>query len=246
MRIRSSALNGVAALFALAIGGLAYPGVAGAVTYVQTSDHCSGAAGCGIVAGNTIDVTQAGGLTTITVSLAPNWAFVSTGTSGSGGSLTFGFASPLVGALVTNTSGNGWSSTDGQFSVLNGTVTNPSTVSTSLLQAPAANGNTFSFTNGMAIDCNSSGGSSQCSTPSGPDLSFTINTAVALAADTTGGFFFWADVINNNRAGGPTGLIDFSLSQVPLPGALPLFATGLAGLVLLGRRKKKQAAASAA
>ncbi len=38
-----------------------------------------------------------------------------------------------------------------------------------------------------------------------------------------------------------------TVSAVPLPGALPLFATGIAGLVLLGRRKmKKQAAASAA
>jgi len=32
---------------------------------------------------------------------------------------------------------------------------------------------------------------------------------------------------------------------VPLPGALPLFLTGLAGLFLVGRRRKKQAALAA-
>jgi hypothetical protein len=37
-----------------------------------------------------------------------------------------------------------------------------------------------------------------------------------------------------------------TVSAVPLPGALTLFATGLAGLVLVGRRRKKQAAAFAA
>jgi hypothetical protein len=34
-----------------------------------------------------------------------------------------------------------------------------------------------------------------------------------------------------------------TVSQVPLPGALPLFATGLAGLGLLGWRRKRKAAA---
>jgi hypothetical protein len=39
-----------------------------------------------------------------------------------------------------------------------------------------------------------------------------------------------------------TGFVNGSLSAVPLPGALPLFATGLAGLGLLGWRKKKKPA----
>jgi hypothetical protein len=37
-----------------------------------------------------------------------------------------------------------------------------------------------------------------------------------------------------------------TVSSVPLPGALPLFATGLAGLGLLGWRRKKKAAAGSA
>ena len=233
-------------LFALCVGALAWPGAAGAVTYVQSSDHCSGA-GCGIVAGNTIDVTQSGGVTTFTVNLAPNWAFVTTGTSGSGGSLNFGFGSALGPLTIVNTSSNGWNLTDGQFSVQGGTPNNGSatdTVSTALIQAPAANGNTFSFTNGIAITCNSSGGSSQCGNNAGVDLSFTISTTAALVGDATAGAFFWADIINNNRTGAPTGLIDFGLatSPVPLPPAALLFGTALAGLGILGRRRRKAVA----
>ena len=39
---------------------------------------------------------------------------------------------------------------------------------------------------------------------------------------------------------------DFSVSQTPLPGALPLLATGLAAMGLLGWRRKKKATALAA
>jgi len=233
-------------LFALGIGVLAWPNVAGAVTFAQTSDHCSiptgGTQTCGIIAGNHIDVTQSGGVTTFSVTLANNWAFVNTGANGGGGSLTFGFVSPLVNAVVTNTSGNGWNTANGSFFVQGGAPNNGSamsTVSTALLQAPDGVGNTFNFVNGIAITCMTSGSSNACATP----LTFTINTLVALATDTSGGAFFWADVINNNRAGAPTGLIDFG--QVPLPAALPLFATGLGALGLLGWRRKKKAAALA-
>jgi hypothetical protein len=131
-------------------------------------------------------VTQSGSLTTITVNLAPGWAFVTTGTSGSGASLNFGFGSALGPLTIINTSSNGWNLTDAQFSVLGGTPNNGSatdTVSTALHQAPANNGNTFSFTNGISIACNSSGGSSQCGNNAGVDLSFTISTAAALVGD---------------------------------------------------------------
>jgi hypothetical protein len=39
--------------------------------------------------------------------------------------------------------------------------------------------------------------------------------------------------------------IDVSVSPVPIPGALPLFASGILGLVVLGRKRKKQKLESA-
>ena len=227
----------VSVLFALCAAAFALPSVASADTFVQTSDHCSNA--CGITAGNFITVTQnaQAGTTTFSVTLAPGWAFVNTGASGSGGALNFGFGSALGPLTITNTSSNGWNTTTGgQFNVIGGTPNNGAvdTVSTALVQAPAANGNTFKFTNGIAISCNSSGGSTSCSTP----LTFTINTLAALVPDSSGGSIFWADVINNNRTGGPTGLIDFTLQAVPLPPAALLFGSALVGLGILGRRRK--------
>ena len=245
-------------LFALCVGMLAWPGLASADTYVQTSDHCSTPmgntqTGCGnIGAANSITVTQnaQAGTTTFVVNLAPGWAFVDTGANGGGASLNFGFASPLTNATIVNTSANGWNATAGQFQVQGGTPNNGSatdTVSTALIQAPAANGNTFAFTNGIAILCNTTGGSSQCGNNAGVDLSFTISTTAALVGDATAGAFFWADVINNNRTGGPTGNIDFGLatSPVPLPPAALLFGTALVGLGVLGRRRRKEGVAQA-
>ena len=53
-------------------------------------------------------MTQSGGLTTFIVKLATDWVFVNTGASGSGGSLNFGFGSPLAALSIINTSSNGW------------------------------------------------------------------------------------------------------------------------------------------
>jgi hypothetical protein len=39
--------------------------------------------------------------------------------------------------------------------------------------------------------------------------------------------------------------VTFNVSAVPLPGALPLFATGLGALGLLGWRRKKKVQAAA-
>jgi hypothetical protein len=100
-----------------------------------------------------------------------------------------------------------------------------------------ANGK-FNFANGFGILCNGNGASGLC----GGTLTFDVNVSLAtFLADlaTSGGSTFFADVINNNRAGGPTGIIDFS-QVVPLPPAALLFGTALVGLGILGRRRKNE------
>jgi hypothetical protein len=97
--------------------------------------------------------------------------------------------------------------------------------------------------------------SSQCnggSTPNINDLHFAVTNATiaALAIANSLGNIFVADILcGQTGCTGLTGPVDVNTggtSAVPLPGALPLFASGIAGLVLLGRRKKKQVAAMAA
>ena len=62
---------------------------------------------------------------------------------------------------------------------------------------------------------------------------------------------FFAFFAVGSSGGGPGGASDLLLTQmtanvsaIPIPGALPLFATGLAGLGLLGWRRKKKATAA--
>ncbi len=86
----------------------------------------------------------------------------------------------------------------------------------------------------------------------GSILSFLITgaglTLTSFLAGTDGAIFA-ADVINHNRTvtvdgvtGPPTGIIDFTLSTnpVPLPSAVWLFGTALAGLGFLSRRRRNQ------
>ena len=80
--------------------------------------------------------------------------------------------------------------------------------------------------------------------PHNPFLNQTAMFAISLAgitADTTitGAIFSFGTTSGVNVAGVP------STSPVPLPGALPLFATGLAGLGLMKWRKKRKVQAAA-
>ena len=228
--------------FALAIGALVWPSMAGAVTFVQTSDDCSADAKCGITANNKIDVTADGSLTRISVSLASGWAFVNTGAQGTGGALTFGLTVPTNLTFTTVSGGTPaqWTATAGGFQVQGGSGVLPTSSQTASSALADASGK-FSFTNGFAILCNSNGASPGCGSTLTFDINLTLATFLAELATSNGSPFF-ADVINNNRAGGPTGIIDFTLQQVPLPPAALLFGTALAGLGILGRRRRKEAA----
>jgi hypothetical protein len=64
--------------------------------------------------------------------------------------------------------------------------------------------------------------------------SFSAQTAGAVA--TTNGGTTWLPLSENQAFT----LSNVPVSNVPLPAALPLFATGLAGLGLLGRRRKRK------
>jgi hypothetical protein len=74
------------------------------------------------------------------------------------------------------------------------------------------------------------------------DLKITgTGTATLTGFDPTPAF--WA-LTAQQPSGGGAPVFSFSATListvVPLPGALPLFATGLLGLVMLGRRRMKQ------
>lgn len=76
-------------------------------------------------------------------------------------------------------------------------------------------------------------------TPIGPALSGPGMLSLALTEAT-----YRLRVFGEALAGG--GAYQFTLSAVPLPPALILFGTALAGLTLLGRRRRKQTAESLA
>ena len=165
--IPSSALYGALGL-ALAIAAIASP--ANAVTYVQTSDDCTG--GCGISSLNTIAVTAGPGNTTdFKLSLASGFGIVNTGASGSGGGFNFGMTSTetLTFTAVTPVAfaANGIEVQGG--SPATGAT---STASSAAISAPGK----FSFAHGFALnELQGSGGSH----PFFGTLEFTVNKDLA-------------------------------------------------------------------
>ncbi len=183
----------------------------------------------------------------IVTNLLNNWNFVSTGASGNAGSFAFGLSSNLNLSFGANTPAN-WGPTAfpaGSFTwqpINSGTLaaaTDPVAVN-----ALATSGSgKFSFTDGYGLQLNVQGSGSTLNIHS---LDFTITgaglTLASLVSNQLAGGdpgVFFLDVINNNRAGGPTGEINFTLSQVPLPPAALLFGSALVGLGILGRRRRK-------
>jgi hypothetical protein len=210
------------------------------LVFNQTSDHCSG--GCGTDAANkvTVSETAVAGKFDIQVQLGTNWQFMGNFDS------TFAFALPGITALtfgavtltnnppVAGTVNNqfwstAWAPNGGFTSASNGATT--FNASAAVLGPPPDDLNFSGF--GMAWN----NGSGQ-SKADGSFIDFTIsNAALTLASflNTT----FFADVFSGKT--GLTGLIDFSNpTLVPLPPALLLFGTALAGIGVLARRRSKK------
>ena len=73
---------------------------------------------------------------------------------------------------------------------------------------------------------------------------FIVDFIAGGGSSTTIGFVNGDPIGDNSNGLDNVVLTDLSSTVVPLPGALPLFATGLAGLGLLGWRRKKRAIAA--
>jgi len=221
MRIQSGDVMPSVKLFAAAsaVAALAFvstPSVSHAITFNLTSDHCTG--GCGTPPFGTVDVTQVGANVDFVVTLAAGYQYAQTG-SADGQIFKFNGTGVALGDIMVGAHVPALAAATGAF---NGDGT----------------GN-FTF----GINCPSCGNG-----PTGFGGAISFIVAMATIADVTGlnnlGNIFVADVLAPN---GNTGPVDVTgVAPIPLPGALPLFATGLAGLLVLGRRRMKQDAASAA
>jgi hypothetical protein len=257
--------------FAAGIGLLAVtaPSNAATYTFAQTSDHSTD----GVLGGagpydvnNFISVTAgASGGTQISLFLDPTWSgLISTGASPT----SFAFGLSGVSSLnFTAGTPSTFSTATGGVQVFNTAA--PANPQTGVLPTTITANGKFSFANdGFGITENSNGGS----TPLAPNattglvLQFTLTnislsdfiaalqfsvpapgntfTTGTCGAATTGCFY-----VDVQKSSGLTGVIDFgdeTLSSVPLPATLPLFATGIGGLGLLGWRRKNKAKAVAA
>jgi hypothetical protein len=221
------------ALGALLGASIALPSVALADSFTFTSNDCTG--GCGIQPGGTnsgtVTATASGSTLTISVSLT-GLDFL----AGNGAGIDKSFAFSLAGVNGITISGATAAFSNSDGTQAGGTV----------MMDGAGTFETF----GYFVECNT------CS-PSAPDgstLTFNVTatglTGAQLLADLqtsnggTGTAFFAADVLSTSGStSGNTGVIDATrtVSGVPLPGALMLFGTVLAGgFGVSGWRKRRR------
>jgi hypothetical protein len=193
------------------------------MTYVQTSDDCTG--GCGTSSSNkvTISTTGTAGQIEISVSLASGFDFIHSGFPGSFGfGLSSGFSSISFSTGTTAWSTTGWTPAATPVS-----ATSPQTIN----GASQSWDGSGTFSNGYAMTWNGGNG---IGNEDGQTLDFFISgtglTLASFAADTTGSFFT-ADVAGTGTTNGVrnTGIIDFTLQATPLPGAALLFGSVLFG-----------------
>ena len=204
-------------------------------SFALTSDHCTG--NCltvGSPSAGTVTVTDNGtGTLHYAVTLNTGFGIINTGGQGGIGA-SFGFNLDKTPVTLTNLVTPG-----ATFSL----------ISTSAGSIHVDGFGDFAF----GLNCNSCG-----SGASNPDfttnaIAFDITAAgglfltppptgdVTVSAGGSPNAFFALDVFSTVT--GNTGPVDASTptSAVPLPGALPLFATGLGALGLLGWRRKRKA-----
>ena len=224
---------GVAALFAMS---MATTGVSYADTFTLTSCHISGSTcqGGSIPAPGfgSVTLTQVGANVNFSVSLANGSRFVETG---AGGGELFLFNDAIAGSTITGIT----SAPNTPAGGLSGFTNLP----------PVMADGTGTFT--ASVECTVAGDCNGGSAPTMTSLAFTVTNATLaqLEVANAAGNIFVADILCGSGVavcGGLTGPVDVTgaPSAIPLPGALPLFLTGLGGLFLIGRRKK-QATASA-
>ena len=218
-----------AAGYALALSvGVPASGNAATFTAAQNSDECSNP--CGIIAGNTVTVTDVTtGTIDVTASLPASWSFITTGA----GDASFAFSSSLSNLGLAIQPG----------------TTNASTWTTVGPVATLMEDGLVFHTSAYGADANRSpslgaGNNVLVLAITAPGLTAATFVADLQAATNPGGNpvtptpFFAADVLNNNN--GATGIINFG---VPVPA--PIVGAGLPGLiaacgvlVALARRRK--------